>query len=172
MEIEKKYLVKKIPEDLSRFPSRRLTQSYISRSPVIRLRKIEEETGGGIAVSYILTLKGDGLSVREEYEMPLRKEQYEALRKKEEGRVLIKRRYLIPLTDEQGIQKTRYVIPLENGLKAELDIFDEPFKPLVIVEVEFPSEEEMAAFTAPDWFGEDVSDSAAYHNSTLSGIDR
>ena len=161
MEIEKKYLVREVPEDLSRFPSRKLTQSYISRSPVIRLRKIETETSEGTAESYILTVKGDGLSVREEYEMPLRKEQYESLRKKEEGRVLIKRRYLIPLTDDQGINRT-----------AELDIFEGDFEGLGLVEVEFPSEEEMAAFQAPDWFGEDVSDSAAYHNSTLSGIDR
>ena len=134
MEIEKKYLVKELPEDLSSFSSRKLTQSYISRSPVIRLRKIEE---------------------------PLREAQYEALRKKEEGRVLIKRRYLIPLKDEQGTERT-----------AELDIFEGDFKGLRLVEVEFPSEEEMAAFCPPDWFGEDVSDSAAYHNSTLSGIDR
>ena len=161
MEIEKKYLVKELPEDLSSFPSRKLTQSYISRSPVIRLRKIEEETSEGKTESYVLTVKGDGLSVREEFELPLREAQCEALRKKEEGRVLIKRRYLIPLKDEQGTERT-----------AELDIFEGDFKGLRLVEVEFPSEEEMAAFCPPDWFGEDVSDSAAYHNSTLSGIDR
>ena len=161
MEIEKKYLVKELPEDLSSFPSRKLTQSYISRSPVIRLRKIEEETSEGKTESYVLTVKGDGLSVREEFELPLREAQYEALRKKEEGRVLIKRRYLIPLKDEQRTERT-----------AELDIFEGDFKGLRLVEVEFPSEEEMAAFCPPDWFGEDVSDSAAYHNSTLSGIDR
>ena len=72
MEIEKKYLVKELPEDLSSFPSRKLTQSYISRSPVIRLRKIEEETSEGKTESYVLTVKGDGLSVREEFELLLR----------------------------------------------------------------------------------------------------
>ena len=158
MEIEKKYLVKSLPEGFETYPSRRLTQSYISRSPVIRLRKIEKETDKGeVKTNYILTVKGSGLSVREEFELELDKEQYEELRKKEEGRVLIKRRYLIPLPE---------------GRTAELDIFEGYYAGLQLVEVEFPSEEEMAAFTAPDWFGEDVSDSMKYHNSTLSGTDR
>ena len=37
------------------------------------------------------------------------------------------------------------------------------------MEVEFPSVEAMNSFEAPAWFGEDVSESAKYHNSVLSG---
>ena len=47
-------------------------------------------------------------------------------------------------------------------------IFEEDLKGLVIVEVEFDSIEEANAFTSPDWFGEDVTNSGKYHNSYLS----
>ena len=53
-------------------------------------------------------------------------------------------------------------------MTAELDIFEEDLKGLVIVEVEFDSVEEANAFSAPDWFGEDVTNSGKYHNSYLS----
>lgn len=149
MEIEKKYLVKELPAQLEAFPHKTLTQSYISREPVIRLRKIEQ----GHKADYVLTVKGKGLSVRQEFELPLTEEEYERLLPKTEGRVL---------------SKVRYQIPLEQGYTAELDQFQGELAGLTLVEVEFPTEEAMAAFTAPDWFGEDVSQSTQYHNSTLS----
>lgn len=149
MEIERKFLVKQLPENLESYSHSRLTQSYISRSPVIRLRKIEKEE----QVSYILTVKSGGLSVRQEFELPLQEADYERLFQKVEGRVL---------------QKVRYLIPLEDGYTAELDRFEGELEGLLLVEVEFPSVEAMNAFVAPDWFGEDVSGSAKYHNSVLS----
>ncbi len=149
MEIERKFLVKQLPENLEAYPQSRLTQSYISRTPVIRLRKIEKEC----AISYVLTIKSGGLAVRQEFELPLQKAEYERLFQKVEGRVL---------------QKVRYLIPLENGYIAELDRFEGELAGLLLVEVEFPSVEAMNAFKAPEWFGEDVSESTQYHNSVLS----
>lgn len=149
MEIEKKYLVKTVPEQLEQYAHSHFTQSYISRQPVIRLRKIESEE----KTSYMLTVKGEGLSVRQEFELSLQQEEYENLFRKTEGRVL---------------QKMRYRIPLEQGYVAELDRFEAELEGLVLVEVEFPTEQEMQSFKAPDWFGDDVSDSKKYHNSVLS----
>jgi len=149
MEIERKFLVKQLPENLESYSHSRLTQSYISRSPVIRLRKIEKDE----AVSYVLTVKSGGLSVRQEFELPLQEAEYERLFQKVEGRVL---------------QKLRYLIPLEDGYTAELDRFEGELSGLMLVEVEFPTVEAMNAFKAPEWFGEDVSESAKYHNSVLS----
>ena len=100
-----------------------------------------------------MTYKGDGLMVREEYNLPLTEEAYTHLRPKIDGLL---------------IAKTRYLIPLNDKLTAELDIFEEDLKGLVIVEVEFDSIEEANAFTSPDWFGEDVTNSGKYHNSYLS----
>ena len=149
MEIERKFLVKDLPENLESYPHSRLSQSYISRRPVIRLRRIEKET----EAEYVLTVKSGGLSVRQEFELPLGKEEYDKLFQKVEGRVL---------------QKVRYLIPLENGYTAELDCFEGELSGLVLVEVEFPDVKSMKSFKPPCWFGEDVSGSTKYHNSVLS----
>lgn len=149
MEIERKFLVRELPKNLESYSHSSFTQSYISRSPVIRLRKIEKNG----SESFVLTIKSGGLAVRQEFELPLQKAEYDRLFQKVEGRVL---------------QKVRYLIPIENGYTAELDRFEGELAGLLLVEVEFPSVEEMNAFEPPSWFGEDVSDSPLYHNSVLS----
>lgn len=145
MEIERKYLVKEIPTDLERYESKKIAQGYLCTEPVVRIRRSNDD--------YYMTYKGDGLMVREEYNLPLTKDAYEHLRPKIDGLL---------------IAKTRYLIPLDGKLTAELDIFEEDLDGLVIVEVEFDSVEEANAFNAPDWFGEDVTNSGKYHNSYLS----
>lgn len=145
MEIERKYLVKEIPSNLDQYESKKIAQGYLCTEPVVRIRRSNND--------YYMTYKGDGLMVREEYNLPLTEEAYTHLRPKIDGLLIAKTRYLIPLTDK---------------LTAELDIFEEDLKGLVIVEVEFDSIEEANAFTSPDWFGEDVTNSGKYHNSYLS----
>lgn len=145
MEIERKYLVKEIPVNLDQYESQKIAQGYLCTEPVIRIRRSNND--------YYMTYKGDGLMVREEYNLPLTEEAYTHLRPKIDGLL---------------IAKTRYLIPLNDKLTAELDIFEEDLKGLVIVEVEFDSVEEANAFSAPDWFGEDVTNSGKYHNSYLS----
>ena len=146
MEIERKYLVRQLPEHLETYPSHRIEQGYLCTAPVVRIRRQDEE--------YWLTYKSKGLMVREEYNLPLTREAYLHLR---------------PKTDGILICKTRYLIPLGGGLTAELDVFHDDYEGLFLVEVEFPSEEAAEAFLPPEWFGEDVTFSSAYHNSTLSG---
>ena len=63
MEIERKYLVKYLPEDLESYPHSLISQAYISTSPVIRIRRNGER--------FILTVKSSGLISREEYELLL-----------------------------------------------------------------------------------------------------
>lgn len=145
MEIERKYLVRKLPENLEQYNKKKIAQGYLCTEPVVRIRRSNDD--------YYMTYKGDGLMVREEYNLPLTQEAYEHLRPKIDGLL---------------IAKTRYLIPLDNKLTAELDVFEEDLNGLVIVEVEFDSIEEANMFTAPDWFGEDVTNSGKYHNSYLS----
>ena len=102
---------------------------------------------------YVLTYKSKGLMVREEYNLPLTKESYEHLLEKADGTV---------------ITKTRYRIPEKNGLTIELDVFHGRYGGLFLAEVEFATEEEANSYCPPEWFGEDVTMSSAYHNSTLS----
>lgn len=145
MEIERKYLIHRLPKNLEAYPRRQIEQAYLCTSPVVRIRRQDQE--------YYLTYKGKGLMVREEYNLPLTKEAYEHLKEKADGIIL---------------SKTRYLLPLPPNLTIELDIFDPPYENLWLAEVEFPSEEEANAFLPPAWFGEDVTFSTAYHNSNLS----
>lgn len=147
MEIERKYLVKSIPEHLKDFPCRIMEQGYLNIAPVIRIRKDND--------NFELTYKSKGLMVREEYNLPLTKEAYEHLLLKIDGRL---------------IKKRRYMIPLEGNLTAELDVFEGELAPLILAEVEFPDEDSARTFTPPDWFGEDVTFSGKYHNSHLSRL--
>ena len=145
MEIERKYLVKSIPENLKDYPCRVMEQGYLNIAPVIRIRKDND--------NFELTYKSKGLMVREEYNLPLTKEAYEHLLLKIDGRL---------------IKKRRYMIPLEGNLTVELDVFEGELAPLILAEVEFPDEDSALSFTPPDWFGEDVTCSGKYHNSHLS----
>ena len=74
---------------------------------------------------------------------------------------------LVKLTDKSPISKTRYFIPLENSLTAELDIYNGPLSGLFTVEVEFESLDQAESFTPPEWFGKDVSEDNRYKNSSL-----
>ena len=145
-EIERKYLVKQVPENLASYPFHEIEQGYLCTEPVVRIRRQDEE--------YYLTYKSKGLMIREEYNLPLTKNAYFHLREKIDGRLISKRRYLIPLDP--------YTI--------ELDVFHSPKDDLILAEVEFPSEKDALTFTPPDWFGEDVTNSSLYHNSRLSTL--
>lgn len=147
MEIERKFLIEELPEDLERYPFHLIEQGYLCTAPVVRIRRQDD--------TYYLTYKSKGMMVREEYNLLLTAEAYEHLRKKVDGNLITKKRYLIPLNET---------------LTIELDIFDAPFAPLRLAEVEFSSEEEAKAFTPPAWFGEDVTFSGLYHNSYLSRL--
>lgn len=145
MEIERKYLVKTLPDHLEQYPCRQIEQGYLNTDPVVRIRRSND--------SYILTYKGKGLMVREEYNLPLNEESFTHLKGKIDGLLIQKRRYLIPLAEKYTI---------------ELDVFEGELAPLVLAEVEFETEEEAYTFVPPEWFGEDVTFSTKYHNSTLS----
>ena len=143
MEIERKFLVKEMPQ-LSEYPFHCMEQGYLNTEPVVRVRK-EDDT-------YYLTYKGKGLMAREEYNLSLNESGYLHLVEKADGVIIRKKRYLIPYG--------KHTI--------ELDVFEEPYENLVIAEVEFDSEDEANSFCPPDWFGEDVTMDRRYHNSNLS----
>ena len=146
MEIERKYLIDRLPEHLEDYPHSEIEQGYLNRQPVLRIRRRDDE--------YIFTYKGGGLMVRREEEFPLDEASYRHLREKIDG---------------QLIQKTRYRIPL-GSYTIELDVFHGSLAPLVLAEVEFPTVGEANAFVPPDWFGTDVTMDGRYHNSYLSRL--
>jgi len=146
MEIERKFLIKEVPENLEHYAHKEIEQAYLCTEPVIRVRRDGD--------NYYLTYKGRGLMVREEYNLPLTKEAYLHLLEKADGRI---------------IKKTRYLIPEKDDLTIELDVFHGELAPLLLAEVEFASEEAANAYVMPDWFSKDVTNNPAYHNSNMIG---
>lgn len=145
MEIERKFLVSGIPDNLSQYRCRYIEQGYLSIDPVVRVRRDDSQ--------YYLTYKGKGMMAREEYNLPLTAQSYQHLLEKADGNIITKRRYEIP----DGTGKT-----------IELDIFDGIFSGMVLAEVEFDSVGEANSYTPPDWFEREVTQDRTYHNSYLS----
>ena len=79
MEIEKKYLLKELP-DLSCCEYHKIEQAYLCTGPVVRVRREDE--------NYYMTYKGSGLMSREEYNLPLTAESYEHLKQKADGNII------------------------------------------------------------------------------------
>lgn len=144
MEIERKFLIDKIPIQADGAAADHLEQAYISTSPVIRIRRKND--------SYILTVKSQGLLAREEFELAVSKESYEHLLKKKEGMVIVKDRLNIPLPD---------------GLTCELDIFCGPYEGFMMAEVEFPDLKTARSFMPPAWFGREVTEDPRFQNASL-----
>lgn len=92
MEIERKFLVPALPENLSSYPCHLIEQAYLCTSPVVRIRRQDDD--------FILTYKGSGMMAREEYNLPLTSESYGHLLPKADGIVITKKRYVIPLDTE------------------------------------------------------------------------
>ena len=150
MEIERKYLVSELPKNLDSYPHTEIEQGYLCTSPTLRIRRMGDV--------FILTVKehlaGTSTAIQnreEEFTMP--RSSYERLKGKCDGNL---------------VSKTRYRIPLADGLVAELDLFHGVHEGLRLVEVEFPSVEAADAFIPPSWFGEDVSTDPRYRNSYLA----
>ncbi len=144
MEIERKFTVKELPENLAQYPMQPIEQAYLCTDPVVRVRRKGE--------AFWLTCKGEGFLTREEYELPLSRESYQHLLAKADGMVISKKRYCIPC----------------GAYTIELDVFGGALSPLVLAEVEFPSQEEALRFMPPVWFGREVTYDPAYTNAALS----
>lgn len=182
MEIERKFTVKKLPEDLERYPYHVIEQGYLNVHPAVRVRR-EDDT-------YYMTYKGSPMdenadSLQEgpvkpigkvEYNMPLDKESYDHLVLKADGNMIRKKRYLIPLNSDGFDEAFLSTEPdvrkalAEGNIKIELDIFDAPFEGTILAEVEFPSEEAARAYKPAEWFLEDVTGDVKYSNSHMSSV--
>lgn len=153
MEIEKKFLLREMPEHMEGYEKREIEQGYLCVHPVVRIRKSDED--------YILTYKGKqgaqdipgDVHVNQEMEAPLTRDAYYHLREKTDGHL---------------IQKTRYLIPLPDGHMGELDVFHGRLEGLQFIEVEFADLRDAENFEPPIWFGENVSEDERYTNSYIT----
>lgn len=122
MEIERKFLFHKLPDQLDTYPHYSIEQAYVTTNPVIRVRKktLYDAASAVSDYQYVLTVKSSGMLARQEFELPIDEAAYRTLCAKADGNV---------------IAKTRYKIPLNQGLTLELDIFEGLFDGLVMGEV-------------------------------------
>lgn len=147
MEVERKFLVETVADELRSAPRTQIAQGYLvlGEEEEARLRRRES--------ALTLTVKaGRGLS-RSETEITLGDDQFETL---------------WPLTDGRRITKVRHEVELGDGLVAEVDLYAGALDGLVVAEVEFPDEAAAARFAPPPWFGREVTDDDAYKNRALA----
>lgn len=152
-EIEKKYKVKRLPENLNDFDHKTIEQSYLNKGGApIRLRKFIE----GDQIHYIFSKKvriEEGTFECIEYNIELPESIYQDLLNAKEGRT---------------IKKTRYKIPLSDGLNVDLDVFHDFFEGVCVAEIEYRSTEQANNYKIPDWLGEELDNSGKLSNGYMA----
>src|SRR5438552_2485651 len=146
-EIERKFLIKRLPSNLKRARNFKIAQGYLVTEPDdrhVRLRKAGRNAS--------LTFKLVRGPVRDEREIKLTPKQFAAL---------------WPGTVGRRLQKTRYEIPWKNFV-IEIDVYGGKNKGLVVAEVEFPNRSACRRFKPPDWFGREVTGVKRYSNIRLA----
>jgi adenylate cyclase len=147
-EIERKFRLSGQPEWLSDHDSQRIEQGYLAieggDGAEVRLRRKDDET--------LLTVKRGAGRTRDEEEIEVANEQFEAL---------------WPLTEGRRVAKVRYLVPHDTST-IEVDVFEGDLGELVTAEVEFESEAASDEFEPPDWLGEEVTGDPRFANETLA----
>jgi CYTH domain-containing protein/CHAD domain-containing protein len=146
-EIERKFLLDELPEWLGRHDSVEIEQGYlaIAETAEVRVRRSDGKP--------VLTVKRGSGESRQEIEVGLGEAVAEVL---------------WSATGDRRIAKRRYLVPLEEGLRAEVDVYSGRLGGLAVVEVEFPDEAAAKAFRAPPWFGRELTGERAYANQSLA----
>ncbi len=144
-EIERKFLVTEMPRAES--GKTEIEQGYLAldERTEVRLRRAGDEL--------FLTAKGGHGEVREEVEVSLDPQAFEAL---------------WPLTAGRRVHKVRHYVPLGHGLRAEVDVYEAALDGLRTAEVEFDTPAASHAFTPPPWFGTELTGDRRYANQTLA----
>jgi adenylate cyclase len=146
-EIERKFLIKRLPVDILRSRHFLIAQGYLANETGgrhVRLRKK--------ASTVTLTFKVGRGSVREEREVRLSPKQFAIL---------------WPATKGRRLRKTRYEIRWRN-LTIEVDIYHGRNDGLIVAEVEFPNQTSCRRFKPPNWFGREVTGEKRYSNVRLA----
>jgi adenylate cyclase len=147
LEIERKFKVHKLPENLDQFFRKEILQGYLAVTrdgTEVRITKRGDK--------YSLTIKHGTGKTRIEEEIEITERQFVSLWE---------------LTGRKRVKKVRYRIPYE-GTTFEVDVYEERLKGLITAEVEFPSEENSNAFQPPNWLGAEITDDERYKNRNLA----
>jgi CYTH domain-containing protein len=133
IELERTYLLKRLPEGIERCESYEILDIYLpssSRHPILRIRR----AGKSMAITKKHPMEGKDLSRQLEQTIPLNEDEFGELSSLAGKRV----------------RKTRYKYD-SGGRAAEIDVFKDGLQGLALADFEFGSAEEMAAFEMPDF---------------------
>ncbi len=147
LEIERKFLISSLPNNLNDYTHKEIAQGYIVISEdgtEVRLRRKGNK-------HYMTVKKGSG-KMRQESEVEISEDQYEKL---------------WGMTAGRRLEKTRYEIT-HLAHTIELDIYHGALAGLITAEVEFKNETDSNKFSPPDWFGGEVTEDKAYKNQSLA----
>jgi CYTH domain-containing protein len=147
VEIERKFKVHKLPENLGRFSHQQILQGYLAVTrdgTEVRIRK----EGG----KYFLTIKHGSGKTRVEEEIAISGRQFTSL---------------WDLTGRKSVKKVRYRVPHE-GTGLEVDVYQGRLEGLMTAEVEFRSEKASDAFRPPPWLGTEITKDQRYKNRNLA----
>jgi CYTH domain-containing protein len=145
-EIERKFVLDEVPSAQLQGTGRRaIEQGYVDDAAELRLRRVDGRC--------VLTVKtGDGL-VRGEVEREIDEDLFTAL---------------WALTEGRRLTKTRHEVPLDDGLVAEVDVYDGALTGLVVAEVELDSLDAAERFSPPAWLGREVTGDKRWSNRSLA----
>jgi adenylate cyclase len=147
-EIERKFLVAELPGDLAEHPGERIEQGYLAIAPDGVEVRVRRRAGQAT-----LTIKSGPGQIRTEEELAIDERRFDALWRLTEGR---------------RVSKTRHVLPLAEGVVAELDVYDGDLEGLLTVEVEFGSREASERFDPPPWVARELTGDKRYANQSLA----
>jgi adenylate cyclase len=149
-EIERKFLVDAVPDDVDLGAGLPILQGYLTADDAgveVRVRRLGDRT--------FLTIKKGGGRMRVEEELEIDLARFERL---------------WALTEGARLEKRRHRVPLSGNLIAEVDVYQGGLAPLRTVDVEFRDGDAAEAFDPPAWFGRELTEDARYRNRRLARL--
>lgn len=151
VEIERKFLVTGDAWRAEVSGARQIRQAYLSKSGKASVRvRVVDESSARLTVKAAPDGKGPALS-RAEFEYPIPVEEALEMLELRSGRI---------------VEKTRHLVPAENGRTWEVDVFEGAHTGLVLAEIELGAADEQVVL--PAWLGREVTGDPAYSNAALA----
>lgn len=154
-EIERKFLLDKLPDTIKLIGLHLIEQNYLSTGE--EESRIRKEVSGIKSFTsseprYTSTTKRGWGLIREEEEKEITREEYALLNERIQRNPIIKVRGYVRI----------------DGLKIEVDKYLNPeLKELLIAEIEFDTAQDAVDADLPSWLGKDVTDDKSYKNQNL-----
>lgn len=146
IEIERRFLLSRLPSDLRDVPAKALRQGYLLLEEAASMRV--RQSGS----KHELTIKrGRGLE-RSEVQIEILEPQADLL---------------WSIVESHVVEKTRYVLPDHDGV-IELDVYHGRHEGLAVAEREFPDSAAAHEWTPPRWMGREITDDGRYTNARLA----